>query len=203
MQNLELAGEFLEMAARLIYIKTAALLPKPEEAEQLKKELVGELIELSMCKLAAAALAQKNIGSDVFVREPMEIETDMTYNLVHEPQVLVKAYKGISVKKIKPENKRINIENKINSVVKRRIVPVLTKVVHILRELYATGECAMDKLYVGVTDRSERVATFLAVLELTRSGRIKINEDNTLIYFRGDKKREGRRRWKSKKNSVQ
>ena len=37
-QNLELAGEFLEMAARLIYIKTASLLPQPEEAEKMKKE---------------------------------------------------------------------------------------------------------------------------------------------------------------------
>ena len=49
-QNLELAGEFLEMAARLIYIKTASLLPQPEEAEQLKKELEGALIEYSLCK---------------------------------------------------------------------------------------------------------------------------------------------------------
>ena len=47
-QNLELAGEFLEMAARLIYIKTASLLPRPEEAEQMKKELEGALIEYSL-----------------------------------------------------------------------------------------------------------------------------------------------------------
>lgn len=201
-QNLELAGEFLEMAARLIYIKTAALLPKPEEAEQLKKELEGALIELSLCKLAAEVIAKMNVGGDVFVRQPMKIEADMTYSLVHDPQVLVKAYKGISIKKVKPENKRANIENKINSVVKRRIVPVLTKVVHILREIYYTGECAMDKLYEGVTDRSARVATFLAVLELTRSGRITISEDNTLIYFKNDG-REGRKQWKSKKNSEQ
>ncbi len=203
MQNLELAGEFLEMAARLIYIKTAALLPKPEEAEQLKKELEGALIELSLCKLAAEALAKRNISSDVFVRRPMKIEADMTYTLVHDPQTLVTAYGGISVKKIKPENRRSNIESKINSVVKRRIVPVLTKVVHILRELYSTGEASMDKLYEGVTDRSARVATFLAVLELTRSGRITISEDNTLIFFKGERSGEGRRRWKSKKNSVQ
>ena len=37
-QDLELAGEFLEMAARLIYIKTVSLLPKPEEAERNKKK---------------------------------------------------------------------------------------------------------------------------------------------------------------------
>lgn len=202
-QNLELAGEFLEMAARLIYIKTAALLPKPEEAEQLKKELEGALIELSLCKLAAEALAKRNISSDIFVRRPMKIAADMTYSLVHDPQTLVTAYGGISVKKLKPENRRVNIESKINSVVKRRIVPVLTKVVHILRELYSTGSASMDKLYEGVTDRSARVATFLAVLELTRSGRITISEDNTLIFFKGERNGEGRRRWKSKKNSVQ
>lgn len=203
MQNLELAGEFLEMAARLIYIKTAALLPKPEEAEQMKKELEGELIELSLCKLAAAALAKKNISSDVFVRNPMKIAADMTYSLVHDPQVLAAAYGGISIKKVKPENRRSNIERKINSVVKRRIVPVLTKVVHILRELYSTGEASMDKLYEGVTDRSARVATFLAVLELTRSGRITISEDNTLIFFKGERNGEGHRRWKSRKNLAQ
>lgn len=36
-QDLELAGEFLEMAARLIYIKTASLLPRPEEAQKKSK----------------------------------------------------------------------------------------------------------------------------------------------------------------------
>lgn len=202
-QNLELAGEFLEMAARLIYIKTAALLPKPEEAEQMKKELEGALIELSLCKMAAQALAERNVGGNIFVRQPMKIKADMTYSLVHEPERLAEAYSAISKDKLKKDIHRVSIENKINSVVKRRIVPVLTKVVHILRELYTTGEVTMDKLYEGVTDRSARVATFLAVLELTRFGRITISEDNTIIFFKGEYEREGRRRWKSKKSSVQ
>ena len=58
----------------------------------------------------------------------------------------------------------------------------------------------MDRLYDGVDDRSAKVATFLAVLELTRFGRIKISDDNTKIFFNGDR---GRRKWKSKKNSEQ
>ena len=200
-QDLELAGEFLEMAARLIYIKTAALLPQPEEAEQMKKELEGALIELSLCKMAARELAERNVGGDIFVRQPVKLKVDMTYSLVHEPQRLVEAYSAVSNKKVKPENSRLRIESKINSVVKRRIVPVLTKVVHILRELYATGEVYMDKLYEGVNDRSARVATFLAVLELTRFGRITISEDNTIVFFKGERK--GRTKWKQKKNSEQ
>ena len=41
----DIASEFLEMASRLIYLKTAKLLPKHEEYERLKDEFCGELIE--------------------------------------------------------------------------------------------------------------------------------------------------------------
>jgi len=201
-QNLELAGEFLEMAARLIYIKTASLLPQPEEAEQMKKELEGALIEYSLCKKAAAELAGRFMGGDTFVRQPMKIKADMTYTLVHEPERLAIAYSSLNTKSIKAESKKLHIENKINSVVKRRIVPVLTKVVHILRELYTTGEVSMDKLYEGVSDRSSRVATFLAVLELTRFGRISISDDNMIVYLKS-RKNGGRKVWRSKKSSEQ
>ena len=201
-QDLELAGEFLEMAARLIYIKTAFLLPQPEEAEQLKKELEGALIEYSLCKIAAAKLADAFRGGDIFVRRPMKIKADMTYCLVHEPDRLALAYSAISQKTIRSEVSKLRVENKINSVVKRRIVSVMTKVVHILRELYSSGEVFMDKLYDGVTDRSERVATFLAVLELTRHGRITISDDNMMIFFKG-RKNGVKKTWRSKKSSAQ
>ncbi len=201
-QDLELAGEFLEMAARLIYIKTASLLPQPEEAEQMKKELEGALIEYSLCKIAAASLAERYSGGDIYVRQPMKIKADMTYSLVHEPERLALAYSAIAGKTLRQGEQKLRIEGKINSVVKRRIVSVLTKVVHILRELYETGEVYMDKLYDGVTDRSARVATFLAVLELTRSGRIGISEDNLIVFFKG-RKDGSRKAWRSKKSSAQ
>ena len=174
-QNLELAGEFLEMAARLIYIKTAFLLPQPEEAEQMKRELEGALIEYSLCKIAAQTLADAYVGGNIFVRQPMKIKADMTYTLVHEPERLAIAYSALSMK---------------------------NKVVHILRELYESGEVYMDKLYEGVTDRSARVATFLAVLELTRHGRITISDDNMMIFFKG-RKNGVRKTWRSKTSSEQ
>ena len=64
----DVAGEFLEMAARLIYIKTVSLLPKHEEAEILKKELTGELIEYRDCKLMAEKLSKQTDGFNRFVR---------------------------------------------------------------------------------------------------------------------------------------
>ena len=185
-QNLELAGEFLEMAARLIYIKTASLLPQPEEAEKMKKELEGTLIEYSLCKVAARYLNERFVGSEIFVRQPMKIKSDAVYNLVHDKERLVTAYSSINVKVVKPEQKT-HIETKINSVVRRKIISVISKVVRILRQLCTDGEAYIDSLYDGVTNRSERVATFLAVLELTRSGRITISDDNTMIRFKGRK----------------
>ena len=45
-EELDVASEFLEMASRLVYIKSVSLLPKyEEEAEELKKELTGQLLE--------------------------------------------------------------------------------------------------------------------------------------------------------------
>ena len=72
-QDFETAGEFLEMAARLIYIKTVSLLPKPNEAEQLKKELEGRLIEYSVCKQTAKLLQDMCAYGEIFVREPIKI----------------------------------------------------------------------------------------------------------------------------------
>lgn len=58
-ENLEVASEFLEMAARLVYIKSLSLLPKREEEEAMKKELVGELLEYRQCREAAMLFAQQ------------------------------------------------------------------------------------------------------------------------------------------------
>ena len=44
-ENLDVASEFLEMAARLVHIKSVSLLPKREEEEVLRRELTGQLLE--------------------------------------------------------------------------------------------------------------------------------------------------------------
>ena len=177
-QDFELAGEFLEMAARLIYIKTASLLPKPNEAEVLKKELEGTLIEYSLCKQAAERLKNCYAGGEIFVREPVKLSADKTYNRLHNAEILVDAYMGISVKERKLTPLKADV---FKPLVSKRIVSVTSRVFYILRKLYNNGKFSMNELYEGMTDRSERVATFLAVLELTKNGRIKLNDDNTEI----------------------
>lgn len=180
-QDYELAGEFLEMAARLIYIKTASLLPSPEEAESIKKELEGALIEYSLCKLAAAELAKRDLGDSIFVRRQMPVQIDPVYRHSHEAEVLRQAYLQIGAKP-KPGN-TTPLTDRIQAVVQQRVVSVISKVVYVLRRLYAEGTVRVDNLYEGMTDRSARVATFLAVLELTKTGRTRLSEDNTELSF--------------------
>ena len=68
-EDMYVASEFLEMAARLVYLKTVSLLPVHEEADELKRELTGELIEYRDCKLMAEKLSQRTDGFDHFVRD--------------------------------------------------------------------------------------------------------------------------------------
>ncbi len=185
-QDLELAGEFLEMAARLIYIKTVSLLPKPQSAEEIKKELQGALIEYSLCKKAAERLKEQFCGNDTFVREPLKLELDSEYKLKHSPDKLIEAFSQMNIKKT-DLMKRAD-EQKINAVVQQKVVSVISKVVFVLKSLYKNGVSRIDSLFEGMTGRSERVATFLAILELTKSGRILISDDNTEIFFKRVKK---------------
>ena len=186
-QNMEIAGEFLEMAARLVYIKTVSLLPRHEEADELKKELQGRLIEYSLCKKAAELMRERYIGNVNAVRKPLAIEFDNTYSVIHEPQILVDTYLKIQ---IRPPEEQIKTEA-FNTIVKKKIVSVTSKIIYVLRKLYKTGSCLMDGLFDGMTNRSERVATFLAILELTKSGRIRLNEDNTVITFSKNQPEDG------------
>lgn len=178
-QDLELAGEFLEMAARLVWIKTVSLLPKPEEAERAKQELQGALIEYALCQEAAAALRTRFIADDIFVRAPMKLpKVQQTYELTHPKEKLAEVFMQIG--RAKMEGQRLT-ERITDTVTQEKVVSVTSKIVHVLRELYGGRTVSVASLYQNLPDWSAHVATFLAILELTRFGRIRLNDDNTLL----------------------
>lgn len=179
-EDYEDAADFLEMAARLIYIKTCSLLPQDEESEDLKKELEGRIIEYSLCKMAAQRLRDMYVGGEVFVRQPAKVPVNKTYTREHDPSVLYDAYMGLSEKARKSKPLKADM---FEPIVSHKIVSVTSKIIHILKRLYINGEFDMAHLYDGMKSKSERVATFLAVLELTKSGRIFLNDDNSKIFF--------------------
>lgn len=177
--DLEVASEFLEMAARLVYIKTVSLLPRHEEAEELKRELTGELLELSAIKYVAQKLGGMNKGYQIFIREPMPLDVDKTYRRMHRPEELADAFlnvAGKALRKLPPK------ASEFTPIVSRRVISVTSRIFHILRALYRTGEAELE-IFFRSGERSEIVATFLAVLELVKSKRITLSEDNSRIYF--------------------
>ena len=192
-QDLEIAGEFLAMASHLVQIKSAMLLPKYEEAEEMRKELSGQLIEYRKCKRMAAMLAA-NISFESFCREPAKMKADMTYQRSHEPAYLIGAYLaavGRGKAKIPPPKEAFS------GIVARRVVSVSSKIYAVLRLLRNGEPCRYESLFDTVTDKSELVATFLAVLELIKGKRIRAEGDGqncTLKLICG-----GEKEWNEKK----
>lgn len=183
--DLEYAGEFLEMAARLVYIKTVALLPHPEEAQTLKKELEGALIEYSLCKQAAEKLKIQNISGEIFTRPQIQIKSSGQYSRVYSPMKLYEAYMGISAK---TRNKKPIRKVDFAPLVSKRYVSVTSKVLFVLKKLYHTGKCKSDEVYNGLEDKSSKIATFLAILELTKAGRIYFSQQDEYIIFNRSQK---------------
>lgn len=173
--DMYVASDFLEMAARLVYLKSVSLLPVYTEAEELKNELQGELIEYRDMKLMAQKLSETNTpGFDCFVREPVKMDIDQTYKRVHEPEELISAY-------ISAAGRKINVPPPIEAfreIVVKKIVSVGSKISNIFSKLKTKGsKAAFKSFFSDAASRSDMVATFLALLELTKSKKITVSGD--------------------------
>lgn len=172
--DLDVATEFLEMAARLVQIKSAMLLPRHEEADELKRELAGELIEYQLCREMAGRMAAVYMGGDLFVRAPEEIAPDRTYRRVHPPETMREAYlsaAGRGKRRLPPPVQAFS------GIVSRKIVSVSSKIMFVLRRLYKEQRVAYPALFQSAESKSELVATFLALLELIKGRRIRVDGD--------------------------
>lgn len=174
-ENMDVASEFLEMAARLVYIKTVSLLPVYDEAEELKNELRDELLEYRDCKLLAAKLSTMTDGFNYSVRTyPEDISPDNSYKRLHEPTELLSAYSLAAGKKLRRLPPPIET---FKAIVTRKIVSVGSKIESIVKSLKTKRKTKLIDLYKQAESRSDLIAAFLAVLELAK---------NKTIYVSGD-----------------
>lgn len=174
-QDMDISSEFLEMASRLIYMKTVSLLPKHDEIVRLKEELTGELLEYHICRQMAEKLSQMTGGFDRFVRTPAEYDFDKTYELVHASDTVYMAYLaavGRGQRRLPPS------VAPFTKIVAKKIVAVSTRIVFVMRNLVTGGSKRLSSLYKTARSRSELVATFLAVLELCKANRVEISGDS-------------------------
>lgn len=169
--DMDIASEFLEMAAYLVYLKTVSLLPKhEEEAKTLKGELTGQLLELQAVREAADRLAE-SISFDTFVREPAEIEFDETYKGTIELTQLKSAYfaaVGRGKRRLPPP------ETVFNKIVKKKVVSVSSKIIYVLKRLWKEKRVKFEAVFENAGTKSELVAIFLAILELVKGKRVKV-----------------------------
>lgn len=172
--DMDVASEFLEMAARLVHIKSVSLLPKKEEEAALKQELTGQLLEYQQCKEAAMRLRER-FSLDGIVRAQADIPADITYKRYHKPQELLSAYLSMLGKKKPPEPQKP--EDTISKLITRRVVSVASQIVFVLRSLWKKRHVSLKELFRGKNDPSERVAAFLAVLELVKDKRLRVDGD--------------------------
>jgi segregation and condensation protein A len=174
--NLDVAGEFLVMAATLIHIKSRMLLPagdgdsdNDEEGEDPREELVRRLLEYQRFKDAAGELSQRDVLTrDVFVRRAPPTE-----------QPPPPDYRELSVFELLSALRRVLErlpKNEYHEVMLEKIT-VREKMTVMLDRLRSDGRIAFDSLFAEARTRMEVIVTFLAMLELVKIAAIRIFQD--------------------------
>lgn len=176
--NLDIAAEYLVMAATLAHIKSKMLLPKPPEdqdddpEEELdpRAELIRRLLEYQKYKQVAEELGARGVaGRDVFKRgapgesasgEPPLASLSL-FKLIDAFQKLAKRVQGEVSLEVDAE--RITIQERMNQV-----VDILT----------AQVRCRFEQLFEGLTTRYDLVVTFLALLEMAKMQRLRIYQSD-------------------------
>ena len=172
-ENLDIASEFLEMAARLVHIKSVLLLPKREEEEALRRELTGQLLEYQQCRETAEKL-RAMVSFDRLVRPQSKIPADHAYKRHHAPEEMLAAYLSAMGRKrrLAPPTAEA-----FSGIVAKPVVSVASQIVFVLRSLWKRRRVPFRELFRGKRDSSERIAAFLAVLELVKGRRLRVEGD--------------------------
>lgn len=180
MLNLEVAGEFLVMAATLMYIKSRMLLPvdqqvtdsEAEEGEDPRWELIRQLVEYKKFKDAAAQLAKREEEqANIFPRRGVDvgIEVDQAVPLAEVSIFdLINAFNDVLKKASARDGFREIIEEKFT---------VSDKIEEILYTLRDQTQIIFSELFARATSRAEIVVMFLALLELIRLKRLKVRQE--------------------------
>ena len=183
--DMEIASEFITMASHLMLIKTKMLLSEAEREEaQSELDLLRQsLIErqrkeaIEQIRLAITVLEPRNeIGRCLFTKEPEPLRKDRTYRYRHEPADMLRALDEITER----NNRRLPPPTvNFKGIVGKEPYPVTKKAGEVLRTLIMRGVERLKNLFRGNKSRSEIVATFLAILELCKTGSATLEDDNS------------------------
>ena len=177
--DLEVASEFITMAAQLMFIKTRMLLNlEDEEAQSEMDALIKSLEERKrgeayarVRRLAELLGPMGEFGRSILTRPPEPVERGKVYEYDQRPGDLVIAMQEMTDRRGQAETPPLRA---FDEIVKREPYPVEQKAKEIIRRLKAGGITRFLLLFRGSRSRSELVATFMAVLELCRNNLIRL-----------------------------
>lgn len=180
--NLELAAEYLLMAAMLIEIKSRMLLPvkavsNNEEAEDPRAELVRRLLEYERIKLAAAKLDQLPQMNKDFFKAAVHVEKDENIRL---PDVSADDLRRVWLDVLK------RAQRLQKHTITREEISVREYMSLVLKRLQGTKFVAFEDLFSPAQGVTVAVVTFIALLELTKESLIKLTQAGAYapIYVR-------------------
>lgn len=186
--DIEMAGDFIAMAATLIHIKSRMLLPQYDEhgevvdQEDPRKELVQRLLEYQKYQEAGKSLYERPLlGRDVFARGFREKINDKEDEIVLEENALfalITAYRD-AMRSIKKKTHQV----------KAKTQSVASRILEIKDRLIIGSQVAMSSLIDAFGDRRRQVLiTFLSLLELGKMGFISLYQTDTYqeIYIQAN-----------------
>ena len=179
--NLDIAGEYLLMAATLAHIKSRMLLPRPEPEEDEgeegeggdpREDLVKRLLEYQKYREAADTLGGQDIlGRDVFARDGAPEPVPLPDGDIGLKEVSV--FKLIEA--LDEVFKRAKVEVTHDVLMER--VSISDRISELVARLRKTRSVTFLSLFEGDRVRAQIIVTFLALLELARLGLARIRQE--------------------------
>jgi segregation and condensation protein A len=173
--DLDVAGEYLVMAATLLHLKSRLLLPvdenaEDEEGEDPRAELARQLLEYQRFKEAAGMLARRDLlERDVFARAPMPDDTEAEGEVLYDVSLgdLLDALQDV-LKRAAPEV--------VHQVILEH-VSLRERLVGIVDTLRGRREMLFAEAFPPGSTRLQILTTFLALLELVRTHMVHIRQE--------------------------
>ena len=181
--DMEIAGEFLVMAAELMLIKSRMLLPQKEGEEDPRKPLVDALLEHRRAQQVAAFLQERSTQFYDRFPKPADEITDPTYHREHAAALLTEAFARIAERLALEQLQKTEVKL-FRDLKEERYYTVEEKMEWLHRTLARFPRVTFDSLFSDVHSRGEIVAIFLSVLEAVRFGQVDVvHGEGELIWL--------------------
>lgn len=184
--DIEVTGDFLVMAATLLYIKSRMLLPKQKDEEDdqdPRAELVDRLLEYAKYKEAVEFLSpRQESGKYYFDKSPEKIQLPKVryIDMQFPVSLLFEAFANVMENH---ELKKPVKKEAFDVIVRREIVSVSDRIKYITKTFKNKEEIKFEDFFKDVTTRAQAVSTFLAILELLSHGNLLLlDEENGLLF---------------------